>query len=352
MKAAPQLAHLLLIIISCVALFACLAFVGSGDRVAHYSSYGTAFEETLRSLLGLGYVQKRDIFPGTVWQPFPQLLLNVLIYYGREMLFVLVLMQFFMTTLGAVFMELKYKATRGKPRSIGQDIMQDIWPEVKALGKCLVKGKKYSTVSRDINGAAVEVPVSTTSLQSFLKAHYPHLAVSKSLGDSVKAIPIGDKYLDVELFQQLLLAQLSVDGNGSNNLLMRTGPAKRYTRQATKHNAVATASSSSDAGTPAASVDLLPELGRAAVDAGAAGAAVAAALAIVDQLMATCGRSVNMDNLEAAKLSLQQLVGHAADSDEYAAAVFKDDQDFTVEVRINIVHGTELGAGKHASMWH
>jgi len=132
MKAAPQLAHLLLIIVSCVALFACLANLGSGDRVEHYSSYATAFEEILGSLLGLGYVQKRDIFPGTVLATLPQQPPECvdLLWQGNAV------------CLGAYavlhvdswcnFHAAERSAVGNKATSIGQDVLYDVLPESQA----------------------------------------------------------------------------------------------------------------------------------------------------------------------------------------------------------------------------
>lgn len=92
-KAAPQLVHLMVIITSCIVLFAGLSVIGIGNRVAYASSYTASFEETFRTLLGLGYIKLPDVFPGALQQRLPQQILSVIIYYGREVLFVMILMQ-------------------------------------------------------------------------------------------------------------------------------------------------------------------------------------------------------------------------------------------------------------------
>jgi hypothetical protein len=318
MKAAPQLAHLLLIIISCVALFACLAVIGNGDRVDHYSSYGAAFEEILGSLLGLGHVQKRDIFPGTVWQPFPQQLLSVLIYYVREMLFVLVLMQFFMSTLGTTFMKLKRSAVGNKTSSIGQDVLHDVLPESQAKLAGLFSGRQGIC--------------SASSLQRLINTHFPHLLITSptTQGEKCKAIRIGEKYLDLAILQQLLV-ELSLDDDDSHQQLQQTGPAARFNQQAGMATAAESNSSAADAhvSAKASQLQLLPPIGQAAVKAGCDGGAVAAALAAAGQLMDTFGDAVRADEVNTALVTLDTLVEDlpAIQPSELVPGV-----DFTVEV--------------------
>eukprot|EP00775_Hariotina_reticulata_P011535 gene11535-11678_t len=336
MKAAPQLAHLLIIIISCVALFSCLAIIGSGDRVQHYSSYGTAFEETLASLLGLGYVQKKDIFPGTVWQPFPQQLLSVLIFYGRELLFVLVLMQFFMSTLGSTFMKLKRSATGNKTSSIGQDVMHDVVPESRARLRGMF-------TRRPVTGSAA-------SLQNFINNHGPHLLTSTTPGEQRTAIKISDKYLDLEVLQQLLV-ELSLDDDDSHLQLQQTGPAARYNRQVGMDPAAGSNSSATDAHVSAktAQLQLLPPVGQAAVRAGCDGGAVAAALAAAAQLMDAFGETVDMAELHNVKMTLDTL---ADDLPRVEPSELEPGVDFTVEdIQAAVNHERHLHGQINAALW-
>jgi hypothetical protein len=60
--------------------------------------------------MGLGYLGFADIFPPEIASSTPQALLSYIIYYSRELLFVMLFMQFFMSTLGGVFMELVAQA--------------------------------------------------------------------------------------------------------------------------------------------------------------------------------------------------------------------------------------------------
>jgi hypothetical protein len=46
LRAAPQLGHLLLVILACILCFACVACVGLGERVSYLNSAGAAIEET------------------------------------------------------------------------------------------------------------------------------------------------------------------------------------------------------------------------------------------------------------------------------------------------------------------
>eukprot|EP00879_Flechtneria_rotunda_P022869 GHRR01024170.1.p1 GENE.GHRR01024170.1~~GHRR01024170.1.p1 ORF type:complete len:410 (-),score=177.90 GHRR01024170.1:2-1231(-) len=332
MLAAPQLTHLLLVIISCIVLFACLANLGVGDRVPYASSYAAAFEETFRALLGLGYVKLADIFPAGVMQPLPQHLLGVIIYYGREMLFVMIFMQYFMATLGGVFMSLKQDAAGEKSSSIGKDISHNVMPEVQAKLKHLLRGPKYSKTARDSNGAAVALPAGAEALYGFIKAHYPQLVASKVYGDRVAAIKVGCKHLDLASLQQLL-ADLSTGGDSGLHL-MQTGPARRFAAQPkaaelSGGDAAAAAAEACDGPARLAAMDshraaaavpgtagalVLPAAGRAAIAAGAAAPAVAAAMAAADQLMAVLGRAVDAKVLTDASNNPGQIAAGLVDT--------------------------------------
>jgi hypothetical protein len=108
LRAAPQLGHLLLVILACILLFACVACVGLDGRVSYLKSAGAAVEETFSVLLGLGSVTLADAFPDSVSLSAAEALLGLLIYYLRVVLFVMILSQYFMATLGAEFSRLKW----------------------------------------------------------------------------------------------------------------------------------------------------------------------------------------------------------------------------------------------------
>jgi len=97
-------------------------------------------------------------------------------------------MQFFMTTLGAVFMDLKAIAMGSKSSSIQQDIFRDVLPEFKAHLKWMLKGRQDSATATDAYGAPVEITASAESLYRFIKVHYPHLVTSKRFGDCISAV--------------------------------------------------------------------------------------------------------------------------------------------------------------------
>jgi hypothetical protein len=93
LRAAPQLGHLLLVILACILLFACVACVGLGGRVSYLNSAGAAVEETFSVLLGLGSVTLADAFPDSVSLSAAEALLGLLVYYLRVVLFVMMLLQ-------------------------------------------------------------------------------------------------------------------------------------------------------------------------------------------------------------------------------------------------------------------
>jgi hypothetical protein len=365
-EAAPQLAHLLLVICCCIVLFSGLAYLGLGHRVPYVSSYAAALEETFRSLLGLGYVKLTDVFPGGLKQSPAQSLLSVLIYYGREMLFVMVLTQYFMATLGAAFMRLKRRTAGTKGSSIGRDILRHVLPEVHSKLVRMLRGPEYSSSARDANGAAVEVPAGAEELHAFFKDHYQHLVASKAFGNRHRAIKIGGGYVSAADLKQLLAELALVDGRSEQGAalaqqLLHTSIARRYWRSAEQvavtaamggdtlllQNAAAAGvdSDSGDEGDaersgspPAPALSGWPGSNAAAGSAAAVVpdelvASVAAALAAARQLVSCCGSAVDARELQAAQLQLEDVL-------EAAGA----------QLRAGIDYNEQVGDHDHASL--
>jgi hypothetical protein len=375
--AAPQLAHLMFVIVNVLALFALLSFLGLGQRVSYASSYAASFEETFRALLGLGYVKLPQVFPDNLTLSTPQMLLNLIIYYGREVIFVMILMQFFMSTLGAQFMELKARTTGLRASSIPADVAEHVWPELRAK---LLKGCRQLKLRRQSGAAAhqsstdaaavrqggsggaagsgdggslllqqprlgqsgLQLAASAEVLFEFLKVHYPEFVSRKAFSDRVQALRLGSHYLDLDALQQLF-AQLSLQGDSSQTLL-QTGPARTYALHAVDAGQQELPSGSSSTDAPAdSSAGALPPAGQAAVAAGAPAAAVAAALAAAEQLLGSCGSPVDALELQEARLGLDQLgelklsqlqqEAEAAAADRDHLAALQPGRDYTVEVR-------------------
>jgi hypothetical protein len=363
LQAAPQLAHLLFVIIGCVALFAGLSYLGTGDRVAFTRGYGPAFEEVLRSLLGLAGMKLPDVLPRNLEQPGPALLLGYIIYYGRELLFVMVLMQFFMTTLGGVFMELKRRALDGPGggTSIPADLAAHVLPELRAAAarmlRCCRRGNAGGADTAAAAAAAAgaqgagqsggrggitaadNVAHNTQALQCFLQGVLPCAAsgadtAAGAFGDKVTAVRVGGRWLDLAGLQQLLVG-LALDGDSSVKLA-QTGPARRYASRA-----AAVQGSSSSAVAPLAAADggdtavaaaalLLPEVWCTAVAAGGVAPAVAASLAVAEQLMASCGKAVDKCEVAGQRLDpgcLEQQLGEDVGMPE-----LRPGHDFTLQV--------------------
>jgi hypothetical protein len=352
LRAAPQLAHHMAVIVCIVALFAALSYLALGQRVSHAASYGAAFEETFSALLGLGYVKLPDVFPDALRQSAPEALLSVLVFYGREALLVMVLMQFFMATLGSTFMELKANAASSASSSIPQDVARHVVPELRAKAAAALdlrrrRWRAVGVLANAPQAAAPQpaLPQSTEALQGFLKARFPGLASSKAFGDRVPAIKLGGLWLDLHglqhLFAELLLQE------GSALALLQTAPARAYAHRAADAADGSQVAHCSTDGAAQASIAQLPEVGRAAVAAGVPTGAVAAALAAAEQLMGTCGMAVDATVVQQSRLSLQQPGGDAAEllqqqlakaraSDADApgvGALLQPGRDYTVQVR-------------------
>lgn len=345
-EAAPQLAHLLLVICCCIVLFSGLANLGLGHRVPYLSSYAAALEETLRSLLGLGYVKLQDVFPGGLRQSPAQTLLSVVIYYGREMLFVMVLTQYFMATLGSAFMRLKRRAAGTKGSSVGRDIVQHVLPELQSKVVRMLRGPEYSSSARDANGAAVEVPAGAEELHSFLKEHYPHLVESKSFGNRHRAVKIGGGYVSAAALKQLLADLAVADAQGEQGAaiaqqLPHSSVVRRYWRKAQQVAAAAAAgeeaanddhssdSEEDDAGGGELSVPAAAVLPDELV------ASVAAALAAARQLVSCCGGAVDDRELRAAQLKLEDVL-------EAAGGELRAGIDYNEQVRMPCTAASSL----------
>ena len=381
------------VIVNVIALFALLSYLGLGQRVSYASSYAASFEETFRALLGLGYVKLPQVFQDNIALSPPQMLLNLIIYYGREVIFVMILMQFFMSTLGAQFMELKARTTGLRASSIPADVAEHVWPELHAK---LLKGSRQLKLRRQSGASAHQPSTSATAVQQggsgaqsgsggggnlllqqpqqqqsglqlaasaevlfeFLKVHYPGFVSRKTFSDRVQALRLGSHYLDLDALQQLF-AQLSLQGDSSQALL-QTGPARKYALNAvdaapsTGMQEPASSSSAEGRACSSAGVRLLPPAGQAAVAAGAPAAAVAAALAAAEQLLGSCGSPVDALELQEARLGLDQLgelklsqlqqEAEAAAADRDHVAALQPGRDYTVEVSI---HASPVHAAHH-----
>jgi hypothetical protein len=342
-EAAPQLAHLLLVIGCCIVLFSGLAYLGLGHRVPYVSSYAAALEETFRSLLGLGYVKLFDVFPAGLKQSPAQALLSVLIYYGREMLFVMVLAQYFMATLGAAFIKLKQQTSGTKGSSVASDTVKHVLPELRSKVVRMLRGPEYSSSARDANGAAVEVPAGAEELHAFFKEHYPHLVKSKAFGNRHRAVKVGRGYVSAADLKQILADLALEDAQGEQGAalaqqLLHTSVARRYWRKAEQVAvAAATGDSREPVGRSAAArgssdsdedeqqiAEGQSRDAAAAVVSDELVASVAAALAAARQLVSCCGSAVDDRELQAAQLQLEDVL--EAVGAELRAGVDYDEQ--------------------------
>ena len=106
----PQIAHLILVFLITLALYSCLLALVLGPRAAAASSYGSAWYDMLMGLLGGSSLVLPEYFLEGLAQSRAQALAVGLIYYSREFIFVMILMQFFMATIGGVFYRMKMLA--------------------------------------------------------------------------------------------------------------------------------------------------------------------------------------------------------------------------------------------------
>lgn len=303
-SAAPQLFHLVLIIILVLSMLSMLVVLGIGYRVKPASSFGEAFYDTFMAVLGGTLIHKADLMPVSEIMSVPQYFVALLILYLRELLLVFLLFNFFMATIGETMIRVKRKMTSSQ--TIPKDLKTIVIPDLEASMIRLVKtawNRKHTKgdppnsdgdAGSSHAGSDVVEPLDSAAVKSWIKQHYPGLVPPKSFGDKVPSVKIGDQYLNLQQLQQLLV-DLSMDGIAAAEL-MQLPAAKQHQD---KNSADACGGS----------------VVQEAVDAGADGRVVAAAVAVADRLMESMSDLVDDQTLQrVGKVQLDTHVGTAASS--------------------------------------
>jgi hypothetical protein len=249
-------------------------------------------------LLGLGTVGLVDAFPHGVSLPAAEALLGLLVYYLRVVLFVMVLSQYFMATLGAEFSRLKWLGHRLHARSIGADVAADIAPELQLrmrhlarriqgwkgrLARCSTRAVVMPATPAHFTPWPAYVGTSCSSIGSskealqLIRACMPELDYSNNTEqrtDRKLAVKVLGRKLDLPALQQLLL-QLAVDSKDE-------GQQQQQQRTLAGGKAATAVHFDLEAAGGAEGV----------VDAGAAAAAAAVAAALLGSLRGTAIRDI------------------------------------------------------------
>jgi hypothetical protein len=139
----PQLGHLCLIFVLCMALFAGLLTVALGARAAPVQSLGAAWYDMFLGILAGSELTLHVLYPAGYLQTGAERVLVTLAYYMREAMFAFVLINYVMATLGTTFLAVKKEASRRDreaKRSHGRtgdggipdDLTRIVWPELLA----------------------------------------------------------------------------------------------------------------------------------------------------------------------------------------------------------------------------
>jgi hypothetical protein len=155
LRAAPQLAHLCLVILAILLLFTVAMAVGIGPYLAAAAGFGASLEDMFMGILGGSGVDLNTLFPEGLAQSSVQVFNAGLLYFVREFLFWMVLVNFFMAVLGSVFMEVKRRAGSKPGGSIAADLQRYVWPEWRssaALGGARLKQAVSRAVRRGKGG--------------------------------------------------------------------------------------------------------------------------------------------------------------------------------------------------------
>ena len=106
----PQIGHLLLVYLASLCMYAGMLSLVLGPRTDAADNYGSALYELLMGLLGGSDLILATMYPEGLAQTRAQAFAVGFIHYTREFLFIMILMQFFMATLGGVFVQVKAAA--------------------------------------------------------------------------------------------------------------------------------------------------------------------------------------------------------------------------------------------------
>lgn len=139
----PQLGHLCLIFVLCMALFAGLLTMALGARAAPVQSLAAAWYDMFLGILAGSELTPSVLYPAGYLQTGAQRVLVTLAYYMREAMFTFVLINYVMATLGTTFLAVKKEAARRDreaKRSHGRigdggipdDLARVVWPELLA----------------------------------------------------------------------------------------------------------------------------------------------------------------------------------------------------------------------------
>jgi hypothetical protein len=245
--------------------------------------------------------------------PAAEALLGLLVYYLRVVLFVMVLSQYFMATLGAEFSRLKWLGHRLHARSIGADVAADIAPELQLRMRhlarrmqrwkgCIVMCSSSSSAVVPADAAACCAGSHSTQGRStsssaaalhLISTCMPHLDSSNDIEqdcNSAPAVEVFGRQLDLLTLQQLLL-QLAADSQES-----KLPQPQRTSADGTA--AVASAQPLDSPESTAATATVAEAEDRETVGSNAVSAEVAAAVAA--QLLATLqGMTVDDSIVEA-----------------------------------------------------
>jgi hypothetical protein len=339
--AAPQLSHLLVVLAACMALFAAALVLCAGAANAAAATQGRAFYDAFLLLLGGAEVGMAQLLPaGSVSGPAPARLLAALVFYGREALFIFVLLNFFMAVLGGVFGDTKAAASR-TARSIPAELRADVLPELRAWGGSAAAGaaaawqrrrqkRRLGSGGNGSSGAAPteggEVVLEATAaggnpaaarrlhtsaaLLAQMQAAYPSLVLphSKAFSDRVACIKLKvpgaheAKLLNLGTLQRLI-ADLSLAGAASAQLAaLPAAPRHKAAAEAATAEVAGQRGAAAAAGNPATAA--AAAAAGPAVAAGADPRAVAGALAVAEQLMLQLGQPCSVEQLQRSALQL------------------------------------------------
>ena len=359
-RAVPQLAHLLAVLAACMVLFGAALTLAAGTRAAEASTPGGGLYDTFLLLLGGGGVPLPRLLPPALAGEGPngalaaQRLLGLAVFYGRQLLFVLVLMSFFLAVLGGVFEQAKARAAARGARSMPADVREALAPELAAWaaaaarrrrgdgdgngsgGGCwprrrlgagaavvpLAPGEEEAGVdvlaapgAADVDADAAALadgaPLTSAALLARLRAAYPGLAPRRRAAPAGKVdairleLPGGSRLVNLGTLQRLL-ADLSAQGGAA--ALLAGLPA------GAAHKAAA-AGAPAGGGCAAAAAAAAPALA-----AGGDPRAVAAALALAEELVAQLGEPTGAAQLRNGALQLASTTIAAGDGGEVRRA--------------------------------
>ncbi len=210
LQSAPPVAHLMVIFITCMVLFAAYGSIVFGYRVDSLADMGTALYSVIFLLFGGDAFDSSKLRPAGTGMAQAEYIAAAVVIGAAQFLLVFVLMNFFLAIIGTTFMKLKQR-TWASATTVAQDFARVVAPDADAGWKELML--RLRAAKRD-RAPALPAPPASTHLLKVLGGDAPadsDAEASAVQGELIRAIRIGgpgheqQRFVHVNVLQYALV---------------------------------------------------------------------------------------------------------------------------------------------------